>query len=145
MSVTCKTASAAVELFLGRTAMRRSPQRDRLVEEIAKSPRPMTKAKALLQERGVRTVSEATVRSAVIGLQARTGTLDPVFRPRIEAAYAAAREGAWTAPDQANLMAALKLSWRPFSDDCTRTARKAFSRASERLREEAEKAEAKPS
>jgi hypothetical protein len=108
----------AVEHFLGLTTMRRSKQRDVMVETILSSPRPMAKAKALLRQHGARdiTVSARQLDGDLLDLLAERGPLDPAFRSRLMAAREDAEAGNWTEPRHAELIALLRSSWSPWAD-----------------------------
>lgn len=123
ISTASKAACLAVEHFLGRTVLRRSRQREAMVETIRESHRPMATARAFLRRHGVKLVMTARIDADILDIIATRGPLDPVFRERIAKAREQARSGDWTEPDHVALLGVLRAAWSPWSDDDSREAR----------------------
>jgi hypothetical protein len=116
-----EAAAAAVREFLKRTAVRKCPTRDAMVAKIASARQPSVTARRLLEQHGARdlTVTGREVRLAVLDCL----PFDPVFRPRVRGAVAAADAGAFEKADLAGLLRILRSAWNPWSDADTHEAR----------------------
>jgi hypothetical protein len=116
-----EAAAAAVREFLKRTAVRKCPTRDAMVAKIASARQPSVTARRLLEQHGARdlTVTGREVRLAVLDYV----PFDPLFRPRVKAAIAAADAGTCEKADLAGLLRMLDRAWNPWSDADTREAK----------------------
>jgi hypothetical protein len=92
-----------------------------MVLRIASARHPSVTARRLLEQHGARdlTVTGREVRLAVLDYV----PFDPVFRPRVKAAIAAADAGTFEKADLAGLLRMLDRAWNPWSDADTHEAR----------------------
>jgi hypothetical protein len=124
MSDSYDTRSAAIKHFLANTKMRKCKQRDALVDQIKRHPRPMYWANHLLELHGAKTITDRGFQIWLLRLIVKRGPFDPVFKGMIAATQAKAKRGKLLKTDLPPLEKILKDSWCPHSDEDKAAARK---------------------